>query len=322
MDLVKTLFIITVSTARLIFPGIPGAPGAPEAAKPPAVRSLSIDVASSALAAAGAKASVTAPEGLRAGATLDLQFDPTAGAAAKPEATKITLMEYWGSGREIASGQPKITQPGTAPTEDAAASIPDKSYAYWPRQDSKPLDEAADVLGTYTLKTDYCGETSITLTKDQSFLDPINITSADREADLGKPTVVRWKPVANAVGYVLKAYGGNEKQSITWTSSAKPELAQGIEYRPVSKDDVEKYIKEGVLIPPYVVSSTIPAGVFKGSASVILVMTAVGKDLVQTKDGIETRVLVRSTGSVPLLSAPGGPPPVPKNANRDSDNEE
>jgi hypothetical protein len=322
LTLAKTLFIITVSTARLIFPGMPGMPGAPEAAKPPAVRSMSIEVASNTAAATSAKASVAVPEGLKAGSTLDLQIDPTAAVAAKPETAKNTVMEYWGSGQVIGADQPKVTKPGSAPPDDAAASMPDKSYAYWPRQDSKPLDESAAVLGTYTLKTSYCGGTSVTLAKEQSFLDPVNITNAESEPNLDKPIVVRWKPVANAMGYVLKAYGGDDKKSITWTSSAKPELAQGIEYRPVGKDDVENYLKLGVLIPPYVASSTIPAGVFKGSTSVMLIMTAVGKDVVQTKDGIETRVLVRSTGSIPLHSAPIGPPRVPKNAHRDDNDSE
>lgn len=318
MTLVKTLFIITVSTARFIFPGMPAVPGAPEAAKPPAVRSLSIELASDAAFAHGAKVTVAVPEGLKAGSKIDLLIDPRAGKpAAKQEPTKVKLLEYWGSGREIGVNQPKITAPGAVQTDAVTEQIPDKTYAYWPAADSKPLEDGAATIGAYTLKSDCCGSTSVTLADQQGFLDPVNITSADSEPDLDKPIVVRWKPVANAAGYLLNAYGGGDKQTVTWTSSAKPELARGIEYMPVSKEDLEKFIKEGVLIPSYVASCTIPAGVFKGSASVMLVMTAVGKDMVQTKDGIETWVVVRSTGSLVLHSTPYGSASPPKNAHRD-----
>lgn len=302
MTSLKTLFIITVSAARLIFPGIPGATGMPDNAKPPAARSFNIELASDALATKQSKASIAVPEGLMAGSTADLQFDFSSPKALKPGAQANQVVEYWGGGKEVRGDQPKITKPSTTP---AAPTItyPTNSYAFWPRVETPPLAEDAATPGTYKLKTDYCGSTSITLTPEQNFLDPIDITSANHEPDLTKPIVIRWKPVPNAVGYLLKAYGGDEKRTVTWTSSANPELSQNIEYRAVSKDDLEKYIKEGVLIPSYVVSSTIPTGIFKGSTSVMLVMIAVGKDLIQTKDGIDTQVIIRSTTSVPLYNA-------------------
>lgn len=303
MTSLKTLFIITVSTMRLVFPNMPAAMGLPETAKPPAVRSFGIEVASDIVAPKDAKASVTVPAGLRVGSTVDMQLDAS---AAKPEAqdqtSKFKLVEYWGIGSEVRADQPKVTQAGGAPAE--AAKIPDKSYAYWPRMDTKPLANDAATPGAYALKTSYCGGTSVTLAPEQGFLDPIEITSPTREADLAQPITIRWKPVANAVGYVLNVYGGGDAQTITWTSSAKPELSKGIEYRPLGKDELDKLIKEGGLIPPYVASCAIPAGIFKGSSSVMLVMTAVGKDTVQTKDKIETQVIVRSTASMPLYNTP------------------
>lgn len=303
MTSLKTLFIITISAARLVIPGFPGALNLQEGAKQPGVRSFNIEVASDAVAAKGAKASVAVPEGLMAGKTVDLQIDTTAPPVPKSDASTTQVDEYWGSGRVVSGDQPKITKPGSIPPAPTD-TLPDKSYAYWPRIETPPLDQDAATPGTYSLKTDYVGATSITLTQEQNFLDPIDITITDREPDLDKPIVIRWKPVLNAAGYVLKAYGGDDKRTIIWTSSMKPELSQGIEYRPISKDDQEKYIKEGVLIPSYVASCTIPSGIFKGSASVMLVMIAVGKDLVQTKDGIETQVIVRSTASIPLHNSP------------------
>lgn len=317
MDSLKTLFIITVSTARLIFPGLPAATGVTDTAPPPAVRSLSLEIASDAPAGSSSKASVVVPEGLKAGKTLDLQIDLSALPISTTTAadSKLKVFSYWGSAREVPAGQPKTS--GSKSAAEAIPGMPTKSYASWPTFDSKPLSESAAIPGTYTLKTDYCGTTSVTLTQDQGFLAPVSITSATGQPDLTKPIVIRWKPVDNAVGYLLRAYGGHDNQTITWTSSADLQLAEGIEYRPLGKDDLDKLTKSGVLIPSYVISSTIPAGIFKGSPSVMLIMTAFGKDMDQIKDGIETQVIVRSTASLPLHSTPYGTPPPPKNANRD-----
>lgn len=314
MTSLKTLFIITVSTARLIFPGVPGAPGLSETARQPAVKSISFELASDAATSKGSKASVTLPEGLKAGKSLDLQIDPAG--APKPTAdsvgSKQELNEYWGSSLGVAKDQPKVGHTSAADS-DTAAGIPTKSYASWPSMDSPAIVDAATVPGDYSLKSNYCGSTAVTLTKDQDFLDPINITSATGEPDLAKAISITWRPVPNAVGYLLRAFGGQGTKTITWTSAAKPELADGIEYRPISKDELDKFVEGGVLVPSYVISATIPAGIFKDSSSVMLVMTAFGRDVDQVKDGIETQVVVRSTASFPLHSTRLLPPPKPNN---------
>lgn len=314
MTALKTLFIITVSTSRFVFPGVPAAVNLPETAKQPAVKSLTAEIASSVGAPSGATASLIVPDGLKTASELRLQITDS---LPKPseDAPAPALVEYWGCGRQIGADQPRITRP--APRAAPPREIPDKSYAYWPPPNSVPLDDAAELPGTYTFKTNYCGGAQVTLTKDQNFLDPIDITTAG-EFDLEKPMTIRWKPVPNAVGYLLRAYSGDTTRTVTWTSSVKPELAAGIEYCPVTKSDLENYIKQGVLLPSYVVTCTIPAGVFKGCEGVILVMTAVGRDVRQQDNDAEAWVVIRSTASLPLHSAPlrGLKPVGPKSADR------
>lgn len=311
----KTLFLITISTARLVFPGVPADTSLSPTDPPPAARSINLEVASDAPATAGSNATVAVPEGLKAGKTLSLQIDPAGLSVTEDSApAKATVAEYWGNVREVSSNQPKVGPPKKA--AEQAAGIPTRSYASWPTMSSKPLKSDAATPGNYTLTTDYCGSTSITLTDDQAFLAPVTITSADGEPDLTKAIVVRWRPVANAVGYLLRAFGGRGDQTVTWTSSADPKAAESIEYRPLSKEEADKFTKDGVLLPSYFVSANIPAGIFKDSPSVMLVLTAFGKDLTQVKDGIETQVIVRSTASLPLHSTPIVPTQPAKNANR------
>jgi hypothetical protein len=300
LSLLKTLFVITISTARLVFPSVSTVPEGVEAPKPPVARMINVELASQETAVSGSKASVTIPESLKLGSGLDLSIDFST-RAAKPEPVKFELREYWGSGQTAPASQPKITTSQEVRETDDR-HVPEKSFAFWPGIGTKPFDADMDFSGTYTLNTNYCGSTSVTLTKDQRFLDPVDVTVSPAKPDLDKPIVIRWKPVQGAVGYLLRAYGGGQNRSITWTSSAKSDISRNLEFSPVSPSDLEDYIKHGVLAPSYVVSSTIPAGIFKGSSSVMLIVTAIGKDITQTKDDITSWVLVRSTASVPLYS--------------------
>jgi len=314
----KALFVITVSTSRFFFPGTPASFGTAENAKPPAVKSLSLEIASNVAAPSGAKATVDVPQGLKTAAQLRLSVEPNLPKPVATNAPAVTVAQYWGIGRKIGGDQPKLTK--QTAQSSLPEGFPDKSYAYWPPTNSKPLADDVDISGVYKFKTNYCGDAEVTLAKGQGLLDPIDITSADNEPDLTKPIVVKWKPVPNAVGYIFKAYGGTAGKSVTWTSSTKPELADTIDYRPVSKTDLDDYIKQGVLLPPYVITCTIPAGIFNGSSSVMLTMTAVGRDIVQTQGDTETWVVIRSTASVPLHSSafPAPKPAEPAPANPDS----
>ncbi len=302
MSLLKTLFVITISTARLVFPSISTTPEGVEAPKPPVARMINVELASQEAAVSGSKATVTIPESLKLGSSLDLSIDFSANSA-KSEPVKFELREYWGSGQNAPATQPKITTSHeTGQIDDR--QIPEKSFAFWPGIGAKPFDSSLDFSGAYALKTNYCGSTSVTLTKDQRFLDPVGVTISPAQPNLDKPIVIKWKPVTGAVGYILRAYGGSKDRSITWTSCAKPDISRNLEFSPVSPTDLEDYIKRGVLIPSYVVSSTIPAGIFKGSSSVMLIVTAIGKDITQTVDDVTSWVLVRSSASVPLYSTP------------------
>jgi len=55
----------------------------------------------------------------------------------------------------------------------------------------------------------------------------------------------------------------------------------------------------------------------------MLVLTAFGKDSAQSKDGIDTQVIIRSSASYPLHSTPIKLPPLkPKNADRHLPNDD
>ncbi len=208
-------------------------------------------------------------------------------------------------------GQPKVSVSGQTPPDPvpSAPALPNGSYAYWPGYNDQPLKSEASAVGTYTLDANYGGGASVTLGPEQEFLGTVHLVGLPKKFDLEKPIVVKWKSVPRALAYVLNAYGGSEKETITWTSSADRISAQGIENRPISASEITDLVNTKILLPPNATTCTIPAGIFRGSESVFLTVTAIGADKVETKDGVETRVLVRSTVSVPIAGTTYKPMP-------------
>ncbi len=323
MEAIKTLLVITIATARMIFPGVPdtNTDGTPKPAFNTAAKSVTLDLYSTARATDQSRAEMALPEGLGVGGAAKLHIDPTYYAlpssntpdttAPTGEDSQVKVYTYWGCGDNVQPGQPRSADSNVSAAPGVSAEplvktpeTPVGSFAYWPGRGDQPVKKNASAPGVYSLTTDYCGNTAVTLDKDQDFLMPIELVSPKRDIKSGEPTRIEWKPVPNAVGYVLNAYGGNKNATITWTSSKRPDDVASLEISPLTENDVKKLIEKGVMLPPATTNCTIPAGIFKGANSAVLTITAFGKDKVQEKDGITTHVLVRSTATVPLLSAP------------------
>lgn len=323
----KTLFIIAVSTTQMIMPGMPkmlGGMKIPGMTGPQ--RTLTMDLTSDKAANASSKAECAIPEGLKLGPKVDLIIDlpqKSEGTESAPgqdgadsKMGKTVIKYYWMCGETVPQGQPKILD-----TEKMMAGVPKGrdgkvdttklmrmpgihpeggSRAYWPGGENPIKDASQHCPGGYNLTTNYCGGTSVTLDKGQDFLAPIELTSPKAGVDLAKTIAVEWKPVPNALAYILTAFGSKPNEMIIWTSSGDPDVTADFVYRAIPVDDVTKYIAKGILLPPDKTMCRIPAGIFEGCEAPMLSVIAVGADKLQTKDGIETHVTVRSTATAML----------------------
>lgn len=303
----KAIFVITVATARIIFPGLPAATvaqGSKEAAPVPATVSVSMDLYGSQKAGDDALASVKLPEGLKSGSSVNLQIDKNvnnapASAQANSEDQKIVEYNYWGCGENIADGQPAVSLITTSPTPESP--FPNASYAYWTNNQTQLAEGDTKAEGTYTLTTNYAGGAMVTLDSEQNNLAPINVTNLTRNFNLGKAITIKWDKIPNVKAYYVCAYGGNDNKVINWNSSVKKDIAIDPDSTAFTADQIKKYIDDKVLLPADTTSCTIPAGVFKDSMGAIATIVAIGKDTVQTKDDVETRVLVRSKADISFI---------------------
>jgi hypothetical protein len=304
----KTLFVIAVSTSRMIFPGIPAVAPMPEGTKTsavsPAARSLTMRLLSP-NTAVKLEASVLLPAGLQLSSTARMQVTPVRPSTGPIEgAGKITVKTYWGSSETIQADQPSVKETDSV---QATEQQDYKTIAIWPGRgwgnDVGPIGDEASAVGTYKLRTDYTGETSVTLETQQDFLAPIKLADLGKNVDLDKPIKVEWNPVPNALAYWVVAYGGNENETITWTAGSEAGFALDVDNTAFTREELSKLIEQKALLPADTTSATIPANVFNGSTGVMLSVTAIGADIVQDKDDIQTRVIVRSIAGAPLFSS-------------------
>lgn len=323
----KTAFVITVLTWRMVMPGMPSLPaglGAPGIGSP--TRTLTLDLTSGKTVDAQSKAECAVPEGMRLGPKVDLQIDlPTTEKPApvtgdtpdkgKVEKPKFVIKSYWDCGEVVPPGQPKIMDSeklmGALPgggvdfrqTMRAAAkrsaAPAEGSRAYWPGRKAKPIKDDAGTPGMWELTTNYCGGTSIAFDKDQDFLAPIEITNPTKgDIDLEQTIKVEWNSVPNAVAYCVSAFAAKEGEMVMWTSSAQPDAAADFTHKALGKEEVKDYITKGILLPATKTSCRIPAGIFKDVGAPGLTVTAIGVDKTQDRDGIKTAITVRSTATV------------------------
>lgn len=175
------------------------------------------------------------------------------------------IIRYWGCGTSIPKGQPehlKLDHKGTGKVVPGGSSGTADSM--------KLANLTGKDPGTYLLKTSYAGNTTITLGEAQEFLEPAAFTEPAGgmmvKADLSQPLKLSWSKVPRAVGYSLLA-SGTEK------ASGKPCMWEAI------KDGQTSFVaggttagaKAGKLLPPDHLSCTIPAGIFTGNVSVMLI---------------------------------------------------
>ncbi|MHB9036492.1 MAG: hypothetical protein ACYC64_07475 [Armatimonadota bacterium] len=329
----KTLFVITITTARMFMPGMSDMPKIPGMTMPDMsapTRTLTMDLTSPQKPEKQFKAECAVPEGLKVGPKVDLHIDlpeKVSKDLGKPEESnetpgktpEMTFKTYWSCAEKVPAGQPKVMDTkamvaaaqkamknGKMPEHMGRILSTDGTHAYWPYGDFKGIDKAATAPGDYDLTTNYCGDTSVKLARNQDFLAAIELTKPGKGgADTVKAIPIEWKSVPNAKAYLLMAFAAKDNEMVTWTSSSDPEVPSDIQFRAVSNSDLEKYIEKGILLPADATSCCIPAGVFKGFDNPMLTVIAFGADKIQDKDGIETQVLIRSTATSMLGAGMG-----------------
>jgi hypothetical protein len=193
------------------------------------------------------------------------------------------MLIYWGCGEAVRGGQPVIIDFANMNSQDAARAFrsrgisrprgpaPGRSRTYgtWQNEeDSRSVPANGSLRGDHIISGNYSPEIRFAVGERYDFMeavafDPVRKTSAGAFA-------VKWRSVPTATGYFATAMGQGDKQNdlVTWSSSEVQEMGQVLmDY--IAPAEVERLIREKVVMPPQTTECAVPAGIFKSDASML-----------------------------------------------------
>jgi hypothetical protein len=197
------------------------------------------------------------------------------------ERPKGRMLIYWGCGETVRPGQPVIIDFASLNQQDAARAFRSRSisrprgpapgrnrtYGTWPNQeDSRPIPPAGSLRGDHAISGNYSPEIRFAVDERHDFMDAVAFDPVRKTS--GGAFAVKWKAVPMATGYFATAMGQGDSQNdlVTWSSSEVQEMGQVLmDYIPPA--EVERLIREKVVMPPQTTDCTVPAGIFKSDAS-------------------------------------------------------
>jgi hypothetical protein len=199
------------------------------------------------------------------------------------ERPKGRMLIYWGCGETVRAGQPVIIDFANMNSQDAARAFRsrgisrprgpapgrNRTYGTWQNEeDSRPVPANGSLRGDHSVSGNYSPEIRFAVGEQYDFMqavafDPVRKTQ-------GGAFAVKWAFVPMATGYFATAMGQGDNQTdmVTWSSSEVQEMGQQLmDYIPPA--EVERLIREKVVMPPQITECTVPAGIFKSDASML-----------------------------------------------------
>lgn len=240
------------------------------------------------------------PKAAPAGATATLDLPTTLGAGAsvgieiiniRPQKLPPRLLRqlYWGSFEAV---------PFHQPLSQWIYGADERHYRGGSNGEADPtglasIGPTASASGDYTAHLSYVGDTTVTFTEAQDFLDPLIITKPSRERiDFTRPVIVTWKPLPRAIAYQVEAsMRGVDGRQIVWENAWKSNTWRG--------SSIMSAVASHHLLGPDETTVTIPAGIFSGGGPVLLRVHAYSAE-VSGRGVMFARGWAQSTASLEL----------------------
>ena len=273
----------------------------------------------------GIEAADQIPGGLKLGKSLTLiPIDPTKPTQGStppgriPDVT-VTITEYWGCGASVRKGQPKVAsftikggnksidpnnpmgsmqgvdfqQSGslskTIPVQDRDIDLK-PGWVYWPnRKHGKQVPNGARLAGDHRITGD--GIPASMQFQVQETADFMPKLALRTQGEMTDAIGLSWPTVERARGYLItgthmQVLGENSYAMTLWSSAEVPGAGQDL-HTNLSAGQLDKWLKQKVLLASTATSCTIPKGIFAGTSNVegqqatmpgMLSMTAYGPE--------------------------------------------
>lgn len=249
---------------------------------------MKLDLGSAQNASGAPRANHVIPAGLGMGQSLPLLSPQPRQGARSDESSDTTFKRpkgrmfiYWGCGETIRAGQPVIVDFARMGTQDAAnafrsrnVSRPNgpapgrnRTYGDWPnRENSTAVPQQASLVGDHAVAGNYSPEIRFAVGERHDFMAPVAFEPV-RKTPAGA-FQVQWQAIPTAIGYFATAMGQGENQNdvLMWSSSDVQEMGHALmDY--IAPAEVQRLIKERIVMPPQTTGCAVPAGIFKGEAA-------------------------------------------------------
>lgn len=205
------------------------------------------------------------------------------------ESGRMRMSIYHGCGAATGPGQPLVIEistenPGSGAGQMAALmeavrvspeSPPSpgtgRTYGEWPNdRSSQTIPASGSLVGEHLVRGNYTPNIAFRLGADQDFMEPVHLTGV---ADGGP---LAWSPVGGAHGYFAMTMGGDEAgDMVVWTSSDIP-VSFGQVPDILSPADLERLIRQGVVLPASTTRCPIPDAVQMAAPQSMLRVIAFG----------------------------------------------
>lgn len=209
-----------------------------------------------------------------------------------PERPKGRILFYWGCSESVRPGQPRVLDFAKAGVEDygkfmmgratrdtGAKAIP--GHAIWPNETHRQkVPQQASLAGAHSLTGDGLpASLQFSIGEQQDFMPKLALASQGGGAAASQ---ISWQSLPTSQAYFLNAMSGSDDAGTTemviWSSSELPEPGWGLmDY--ASNANVDKWLKEKVLLPASKTDCAIPAGIFAKAQGAMLRGIAYGQEL-------------------------------------------
>jgi hypothetical protein len=211
----------------------------------------------------------------------------------KYEKPKFRMLIYWGCSDTVRSGQPKIIDTEKMSPEEFGKAFSGVSpspqypplpksgwmYADWPnRKSTLQVPGDSSLQGDHFVHGNYAPEIRFSIGPKHDFMAPVDFTSV--QGGLSDSIKFQWQAIPTAIGYFAMATGYNQQngEMIFWSSSEIPDTAYSL-LDFLSPGDVQKFIRDKIVMPPSITTCTVPKGIFKDTEGGMLQFIAYGDEL-------------------------------------------
>jgi len=209
-----------------------------------------------------------------------------------PQQPKGRLLFYWGCSDKVRAGQPRVLDFSKTGVEDYGKFMMGRAvrdtgakaepgHSIWPNEKHRQSVPAkASLVGQHALSGEGLPDSlKFAIDNMQDFMPKLALNS---EGGGAAATRLNWPGLPTARAYFLTAMSGSENagenEMVIWSSSEVPEPGWGLmDY--ASNANVDKWLKEKVLLPTTQTQCAIPAGIFAKAQGAMLRGIAYGQEL-------------------------------------------